>query len=184
MSLLRLDKYTPLPWEKKADGRYWTHITLGEVGVPLTYLSPDENGKVQKRVEVVTEEGLLNDESVRSVVGLPIILTHPKSRRYNLNRDGLKVGHLLGTVGREDGKLIAEAIIDDYRGVEIIDRLLAEGKTPEASSSYLLKDLRERDDGVFEQIRWLYDHIAAPLLPGYCWRMGGMTPHNKCRTQP
>jgi len=166
MSLLRLDKYTPLPWEKKADGRYWTHITLGEVGVPLTYLSPGENGKVQKRVEVVTEEGLLNDESVRSVVGLPIILTHPKSRRYNLNRDGLKVGHLLGTVGREDGKLIAEAIIDDYRGVEIIDRLLAEGKTPEASSSYLLKDLRERDDGVFEQIRWLYDHIAAPLLPG------------------
>ncbi|NET61716.1 MAG: DUF2213 domain-containing protein [Symploca sp. SIO2E6] len=165
MDLLRLDKYSPLPWEKKADGRYWTYITLGEVGHPLTYLFPNKRGNTQKRVEVVTEEGLFND-SVKSVAGLPILLNHPKSRRYNLNRDGLKVGHLLGTVGREDGKLIAEAIVDDYRAVEIIDRLLAEGKTPEASSGYLLKDLIAREDGSFEQIREEYDHVAAPLLPG------------------
>ncbi|NEP55999.1 MAG: DUF2213 domain-containing protein [Symploca sp. SIO2G7] len=165
MDLLRLDKYNPLPWEKKADGRYWTYITLGEVGHPLTYLFSDKRGNTQKRVEVVSEGGLFND-SVKSVVGLPILLTHPKSRRYNLNRDGLKVGHLLGTIGREDGKLIAEAIVDDYRAVEIIDRLLAEGKTPEASSGYLLSELREREDGIFEQIREAYDHVAAPLLPG------------------
>ncbi len=165
MELLRLDKYSPLPWEKKPDGRYWTYITLGEKGIPLTYLFPDKRGIAQKRVEVVTEEGLFND-SVKSVAGLPILLTHPKSRRYDLNRDGLKVGHLLGTVGREDGKLIAEAIIDDFRAVEIIDRLLAEGKTPEASSGYLLSELREREDGTFEQIRGEYDHVAAPLLPG------------------
>ncbi|NEP10867.1 MAG: DUF2213 domain-containing protein [Symploca sp. SIO2C1] len=165
MDLLRLDKYSPLPWEKKPDGRYWTYITLGEKGIPLTYLFPDKRGITQKRVEVVTEEGLFND-SVKSVAGLPILLTHPKSRRYDLNRDGLKVGHLLGTIGREDGKLIAEAIIDDFRAVEIIDRLLAEGKTPEASSGYLLSELREREDGTFEQIRGEYDHVAAPLLPG------------------
>jgi FtsZ-binding cell division protein ZapB len=164
--LLRLDKYSPLPWEKKPDGRYWTYITLGEVGHPLTYFSQNLSGNTQKWVEVVTSDGLFNDDSVRSVAGLPIILNHPKSRRYNLNRDGLKVGHLLGDIGKEDGKLIAEAIIDDYRAVEIIDRLLAEGKTPEASSGYLLKELIAREDGTFEQIRGDYDHIAAPLLPG------------------
>jgi len=165
MDLLRLDKYSPLPWEKKADGRYWMHVTLGQKDIPLTYLFPDKSGITQKRVEIVTEEGLFND-SVKSVAGLPILLAHPKSRRFNLNRDGLKVGHLLGTIGREDGKLIAEAIIDDYRAVEIIDRLLAEGKTPEASSGYFLKELREREDGIFEQIREEYNHVAAPLLPG------------------
>lgn len=162
MELLRLDKFSPLPWEKKPDGRYWTHITLGEVGVPLTYLSV--NGK--KHVEVVTEKGLFNDDSVRSLAGLPVLLKHPKNRRYNLNRDGLKVGHLLGGIAKEDGKLIAEAIVDDFRAVKIIDELLKKGENPEASSGYLLADLRARSDGVYEQIRGVYDHVAAPLFPG------------------
>ncbi|GEM_PF-2167145 len=162
MELLRLDKFSPLPWQKKPDGRYWTHVTLGEVGVPLTYLSVD--GK--KHTEVVTEKGLFNDDSVRSLAGLPILLKHPKNRRYNLNRDGLKVGHLLGEVAKEDGKLIAEAIVDDYRAVSIIDSLLAKGESPEASSGYLLSDLRARSDGVYEQIRGVYDHVATPLFPG------------------
>ena len=135
------------------------------MGHPLKYLSFHKN-RPQERTEIVTDEGLFNDDSVRSIVGLPIVLSHPKERRYSLNREGLKVGHLLGTIGREDGKLIAEAIIDDYRGVEIIDRILREGGTPEASSGYLLSELRSRSDGIFEQIRGVYDHVAAPLLPG------------------
>jgi len=43
---------------------------------------------------------------------------------------------------------------------------LAKGESPEASSGYLLSDLRARSDGVYEQIRGIYDHVAAPLLPG------------------
>jgi len=163
--MYRLDGYSKLPWEKKPDGRYWTHITLGEVGKELKYYSRSPNG-IEERVEIATDEGLFNDESVRSLPGLPILIAHPQGKSYRLNRDNLKVGTVLGKIGREDGKLIAEVVIDDYRGVELIDRLLAEGKMPEASSGYLLKELRSRSDGKFEQIRGNYDHVAAPLLPG------------------
>ncbi len=163
--MLRLDSFSKLPWEKKLDGRYWTHITLGEVGKELKYFSRSPNGSIIERVEVATEEGLFNTDSVKSLVGLPIVLVHtPKG--YLLNRDGQRVGNILGTIGREDGKLIAEAIVDDFRGVNLIDRLLKEDKTPEASSGYSLIDLKKREDGIYEQIRGEYDHVAAPLMPG------------------
>lgn len=159
--MFRVDAFDKLPWEKKPDGRYWTHITLGEVGKELLYNHSAEG----KQVEIATEEGLFNDDSVRSLPGLPIVLTHPKNG-YALNSDRLRVGTILSTIGREEGKLIAEAIIDDARGVELIDKLLAEGILPEASSGYQLKKLIKRADGKFEQIRGAYDHVAAPLHPG------------------
>ncbi len=165
--MFRLDSYGKLPWEKKADERYWTHITLGEVGIPLTYYSRGDNGKtIQRRVEVVTEEGLFNDESVRSVAGLPVLLEHPPHKTYNLNNDGLRVGTILSAVGKEGGKLIAEVIIDDYRGVQLIERMLAKGLIPEASSGYQVTNLNQREDGLWEQYRGIYDHVAAPLMPG------------------
>lgn len=164
--MLRLDTFSKLPWEKKQDGRYWTHITLGEVGSQLRYYSRRADGQIVERVETVTEEGLFNDDSVKSLPGLPIILVHPKQKTYNLNREGHRVGTILSTVGREDSKLIAEAIVDDWRGVELIDKLLKDGKSPEASSGYHLKDLLRREDGILEQIRGIYDHVAAPLQPG------------------
>ncbi|NER98442.1 MAG: DUF2213 domain-containing protein, partial [Symploca sp. SIO1B1] len=164
--LFRLDKFDPLPWEKLSDGRYWTHVVLGQVGKPLKYYSLDENGKLIERTEVVTEEGLFNDDSVRSIAGLPMVLAHPKQRKFNLNREGLRVGTLLNRIAREDGKLLVEAIIDDYRGVAVIERILATGKLPEASSGYGLKNLTQREDGIWEQFRGDYDHIAAPLEPG------------------
>lgn len=165
--MYRLDEYGKLPWERKADGRYWTHITLGEVGKELKYYSKLPTGKIEERIEIATDEGLFNDDSIKSLPGLPILLKHPEGKSYRLNRDGLKVGSILSTIGREDGKLIAEAIIDDYRGVSLIDQLLKKGDYPEASSGYLLKELRSRSDGKFEQIRGDYDHVAAPLLPGH-----------------
>ncbi|MGL5926331.1 DUF2213 domain-containing protein [Chroococcidiopsis sp.] len=164
--MYRLDAYSKLPWEQKADGRFWTHITLGEVGVPLKYYSRDSKGSVLQRTEVVTEEGLFNDESVRSLPGLPILLKHPPSKTYRLNQDGLKVGTVLSNIAKEDGKLIAEVVIDDHRGVELITKLLSRGLTPEASSGYLLRDLKQREDGIYEQFRGSYDHVAAPLMPG------------------
>lgn len=165
--MYRLDTYSKLPWEKKPDGRYWTHITLGEVGKELKYYSKLPMGRIEERVELATDEGLFNDDSVQSLPGLPILLKHPQGKSFRLNKDGLKVGTILGSIGREDGKLIAEAIIDDYRGVSLIDELLKKGGYPEASSGYLLKELRSRSDGKFEQIRGVYDHVAAPLLPGH-----------------
>lgn len=163
--MIRLDTYSKLPWEKRSDGRYWTHITLGEVGSELKYYSL-KDGKIIERIETVSEEGLFNDDSVKSIAGLPVLLTHPKERLYNLNKEGYRVGTILSSVAREDSKLIAEAVIDDWQGVEIIDKLLGEGKIPEASSGYQLKDLLKREDGKLEQIRGAYDHVAAPLLPG------------------
>ena len=164
--LFRLDKFDPLPWEKLSDGRYWTHVVLGQVGKPLKYYSLDEDGKLIERTEVVTDAGLFNDDSVHTIAGLPMVLTHPKTRKFNLNREGLRVGTLLNRVAREDGKLITEAIIDDYRGVAVIERILATGKLPEASSGYGLKKLTQREDGIWEQFRGDYDHVAAPLEPG------------------
>ena len=164
--LFRLDKFDPLPWEKLSDGRYWTHVVLGEVEKPLKYYSLDEDGKFIERTEVVTSEGLFNDDSVRTIAGLPMVLTHPKKRKFNLNSEGLRVGTLLNRIAREDGKLITEAIIDDYRGVSVIERIIAGGKLPEASSGYGLKKLTQREDGIWEQFRGDYDHIAAPLEPG------------------
>ena len=76
------------------------------------------------------------------------------------------MGTLLNRVAREDGKLITEAIIDDYRGVAVIEQILAAGKLPEASSGYGLKKLTQREDGIWEQFRGEYDHVAAPLEPG------------------
>lgn len=169
--MLRFDAYSPLPWEKKADGRYWTHITLGEVGAKIPYYSR-RGDKLIKRVEIVEEEGLFNDDSLASLPGLPVILKHTK---YNLNRDGFKIGSVLSAIAREDNKLLAEAIIDDYRGVELLDRLLAEGKTPEASSGYHIKQLRKREDGLLEQIRGDYDHVVAPLMPGLARAGSGIT---------
>lgn len=169
--MLRFDAYSPLPWEKKADGRYWTHITLGEVGAKIPYYSR-RGDKLIKRVEIVEEEGLFNDDSLASLPGLPVILKHTK---YNLNRDGFKIGSVLSAIAREDNKLLAEAIIDDYRGVELLDRLLAEGKTPEASSGYHLKELKKRENGLLEQIRGDYDHVVAPLMPGLARAGRGIT---------
>lgn len=161
---IRLD-YKPLTWVKRPDGRYHVHVTLGEVDAPLkyTYFNGDE---IKERTEIVTEDGLFNDRSVTSVTGLPILLKHPKRQRYNLNEEGLRIGTILGTHIKEDTKLISEAVIDDYRAVKIIDQLLAARLTPEASSCYFCDRMTPRSDGVLQQYRGLYDHVAAPLYPG------------------
>ena len=167
--LVRLDSASNLPWEKRADGRYWTHITLGVAGNRLDYWSVDKSGKPGKQTEVVTSRGLYSDKSLKSLAQLPILLTHPKNKRYELNREGLKVGQLTGNVARSDSndRLIAEAFIDDYRAVQRIDQMLSQGQKPEASPCYDLDELlRTGEAGVFEQIRGVYDHVAAPLFPG------------------
>lgn len=166
--MLRFDAYGKLPWERKKDGRYWTHITLGEVGSRMTYYSP----RGDKRVETVEERGLFNDDSVRSLSGLPVLLKHTK---YNLNQDGLRIGSILSNVAIEDNKLIAEVIIDDFRGVKLLDRFLGKGITPEASSGYHVKELIEREDGLLEQIRGEYDHVLAPISPGTARAGRGIT---------
>ncbi len=171
--LLRLDKSSQLPWERRPDGRYWTHITLGTAGQKLDYYGI-QNGQLFKRTEVVTKRGLLRDDSIKTLAQLPILLTHPQQKRFRLNREGLKIGQLTGRVARADtvdsvDTLIAEAFIDDYRGVELLDQMLADGQKPEASPCYDVVDIIRMDstasDGIvlFEQIRGPYDHIAAPL---------------------
>jgi len=91
--LFRLDKFDPLPWEKLSDGRYWTHVVLGQVGKPLKYYSLDENGKLIERTEVVTDAGLFNDDSVRTIAGLPMVLTHPKKKKVQSEQGGTKGGY-------------------------------------------------------------------------------------------
>lgn len=165
---LRIDSVSSLQWERRG-GRYWTHITLGKAGNRLDYFQLDKSGKAAKRTEVVTKRGLFNDASLKSITQLPILLAHPKGKRFNLNAEGLKVGQLTGTIARadDDSELIAEAFIDDHRAVSRIDQILAEGGKPEASPCYDLDDLLRTDEaGIFEQIRGAYDHVAAPLFVG------------------
>lgn len=163
---IRQEKYDPMPWEKMSDGRYWSYVAVGKVGHKLDYIFPREDGRFEKQTEVVTEEGLFKKDSVESLGGLPVLLKHPRQKYYNLNKEGLKVGTLLNKVVREDGLLLMEALIDDYRAIDLIDRMRERGETPEASSCYYLDDLIFRSDGVWEQIRGLYNHIACPLRVG------------------
>ena len=164
MVLFRVDNtFEPLPWEKLSDGRYWGHIVLGKVGHKLPY----KNISGQQWDEWVGEQGLFNQDYVKSLAGNPIVLTHPQSGRFNLNKDGLKVGHLTTRYGKEDDQLIMEAFIDDHRAIARIDEILAGGGVPEVSPGYAIAQLIPHEDGSFEQVRLYNDHIAAPLYPGF-----------------
>lgn len=178
----KFSKGKPLPLIKGDDGRYWGYLNVGVVNLPLEYWGFNQDGQLVKRVEYVSPSGLFND-SVKTLSSLPITLGHPPGGEgYQLNRDGLKVGQLRSRVGvesRQDSltldldslssdsgsdsgsSLIMDFVVDDERGVKIIDESLAKNKVPQISPAYDLISLTWNENKKsWEQNRKLYDHVA------------------------
>lgn len=148
---------TKLAWEKTPHG-YVAFATLAKIGHPLTYV---EGG--QTRQEYVAS---FSEDSIASVRGMPICLSHPESVTYQGNKSGAGIGHFLQELLVTDqGELLAPVTVTDKRGIDLIDKCLAKGENPEISPAYWVETVRSDGKGGFEQVRGRYDH-AALLLPG------------------
>lgn len=146
-----------LAWEKTPHG-YVAFATLAKIGHPLTYV---EGGKT--REEYVAS---FSEDSISSVRGMPICLAHPQSVTYQGNKSGAGIGHFLQELLVTDqGELLAPVTVTDKRGIDLIDKCLANGENPEISPAYWVESVRADGKGGYEQIRGRYDH-AALLLPG------------------
>ncbi len=160
---LRLDARQRLTWEKLSGDRYLAHSVLGKAGLPLKYYHWDGKGW-KNRIETVRRDDLFNDDSLLSARAIPLVLGHPKSGRYDNNKEGLLVGHTFDTFLREDDQLIMPVVVDDIRGVRIINDAITSGFMAEVSPGYSIEGL-ERQDDLFYQIGRRYDHLAL-LSPG------------------
>jgi hypothetical protein len=160
---LRLDARQSLTWEKLSGDRYLAHSVLGKAGLPLKYYHWDGKGW-KSRIETVRHDELFNDESLLTARAIPLVLGHPKSGRYDNNKEGLLVGHTFDSFLREDEQLIMPVVVDDIRGVRIVNDAIASGLMAEVSPGYSITGL-DRQDDIFYQIGRRYDHLAL-LSPG------------------
>lgn len=148
---------TKLAWEKTAHG-YVAFATLAKLGHPLNY---EETGKTRQEYLATFSE-----DSISSVRGMPICLAHPESVTYQGNKSGVGIGHFLQELLITDsGEFLAPVSVTDQRGIDLIDKCLANGQNPEISPAYWVESVRSDGKGGYEQIRGRYDH-AALLLPG------------------
>lgn len=169
MTIFNIDSLNKkLEWEKLSNGTYRAYITLGIADLPLEYV----DSKGNKYTQIITEEELFNDDSVKSAYGLPILLGHPKKIKYNQNIEGLLIGHALETFVRDGNSLLMPTVIDDYRGIELIDKVLETGNGyVEASPAYFLSDRIWSDEfNAYMQIGRRYDHEA---IGNKGWGRGG-----------
>jgi hypothetical protein len=169
MPIFNIDNQSQkLVWEKKPDGRYYAHITLGIADLKLPYFDSTN----RKYHQIITEEELFSDSSVKSAYGMPILLGHPKWVKYNLNKEGLLIGHTLETFVRDDKTLLMPCVIDDYRGIKLINSIIESGEgNVEASPAYYL-DHRQWSEELqaYLQIGRTYDHEA---IGDINWGRGG-----------
>lgn len=153
---------TKLAWEKTPHG-YVAFATLAKIGHPLLYSSEGVGGQPKSREEFLRE---FTEDSIRSVRGMPLCLSHPESGTYQGNKSGAGIGHFLQEILVTDaGELLAPVSVTDSRGIALIDRCLAAGEVPEISPAYWVESVALDGNGKYEQKRGRYDH-AALLLPG------------------
>lgn len=154
---------TKLAWEKTPHG-YVAFATLAKIGHPLLYSEDDVGGNGKTREEYLSE---FTEDSLRSVRGMPLCLSHPESGTYQGNKSGVGIGHFMQEILVTDkGELLAPVSVTDSRGIELIDKCLAAGKIPEISPAYWVESVSSDGKGRYEQRRGRYDH-AALLLPGH-----------------
>ena len=162
---LRLDARTKLNWEKTHNGLYRAVGIFGKVDLPLSYYS-FVNGKLIERTETITEGELFNEDSIKTALGMPIVLQHPSTGTFERNADRHLVGSTMQEFVRTDsGELGISLVVHDSAGIKIIEKAIQDGTQAELSPGYFLKGLQLRNDGVFEQIFRIYDH-GALLAPG------------------
>lgn len=160
--MLRLDSKQKLNWRRTERG-YTAFVSLGVADLPLEYLRFDGK-QLQKVTEIIDEQELFHKDSLETAFALPITLNHPKSGLFSQNADGLQVGTLLQEYRQDDKSLLVLAQVHDKRGVDLIDRAIAQQKKAEVSPGYHI-DRLERSGNVFRQISRRYDHLAL-LEPG------------------
>jgi hypothetical protein len=147
-----------LNWEKLPNGTYRAFMTLGVAGLPLEYV----DAKGNKHTEIIKDEDLFNEDSLKSAYGLPICLNHPKFGNYNQNAEGKLIGHTLESFLREDSTLLMPVVVDDHRGIQLIDQMLEKGEYAEVSPGYWVESLEKSDskESTFFQKNRTYDHLA------------------------
>ncbi len=161
---LRFDARQKLNWEKLSGDRYLAHAVLGKAEHPLDYFHWDGR-RWRKRTEMVREDELFKDESLLTARGLPILLGHSKAGTYNNNKEGLLIGHAFDSFIREDSQLIQPVVVDDIRGVRLIEQAIEKGQYAEISPAYSIAGLHQRADNIYDQIGRAYDNLAL-LAPG------------------
>ena len=155
--IYRLDAKTQkLNWEKLDNGAYRAFITLGVADLPLEYV----DFKGNKHTETITADELFNADSLASAYGLPICLSHPKNGIYANNQEGVLVGHTLESFINQDNKLLMPCVIDDHRGIKLIDSMIEKGTYAEVSPGYFVTKLKKDSNDQYKQIGRKYDHIA------------------------
>ena len=156
-TIYRLDnKPQKLHWEKADNGAYRAFITLGVADMPLEYV----DFKGNKHTETITADELFRDDSVSSAYGLPICLAHPKNGVYANNQEGVLIGHVLQSCLNQDNKLLMPCVIDDHRGIKLIDSMIEKGTYAEVSPGYFVEKLKQDNNNQYLQIGRRYDHIA------------------------
>jgi hypothetical protein len=154
-----------LKWERSPNGLLKAFITLGTADADLEYYSVDSNG-LTKRTEKISIDQLRADESLQTAFGAPVTLSHPKSKRFDGNKEGLMIGSAMQEVAIDGNSVVLASTISDQRA----DRLIKEsqerydGLMPEISPGYFLGGLRQ-DGDIFWQEQRQYDHFAL-LYPG------------------
>ena len=155
--IYRLDtKSQKLNWEKLDNGAYRAFITLGVADMPLEYV----DFKGNKHTETITSDELFKADSLSSAYGLPICLAHPKNGIYANNQEGALIGHTLESFINQDGKLLMPCVIDDHRGIKLIDSMIEKGTYAEVSPGYFVSKLKQDSNDQYLQIGRKYDHIA------------------------
>jgi hypothetical protein len=155
--LFRIDsEKQKLNWEKLDNGTYRAFITLGVADLPLHYIDALGN----KHTEIIEEEDLFNEDSLKTAYGLPICLNHPKFGTYNQNAENILVGHTLETFLKQDSALLMTATITDKRGIDLIDSMIDQGEYAEISPGYWVEELIKKDSNVYCQKKRKYDHLA------------------------
>lgn len=149
-----------LNWERTPGGLLKAFITLGTAEAPLDYQS-FEKGKLTKRTERISLDELKSPQSLATAFGSPVTLGHPKSKRYDGNKEGLLIGHCMQEFAEDNGSVVIAATITDQRA----DRLIKEsaekydGLMPEMSPGYTVDQIVRADNGLYQLGRG-YDHQA------------------------
>lgn len=156
--IYRLDnnKSQKLNWEKLDNGAYRAFITLGVADMSLEYV----DFKGNKHTETITSDELFKADSLSSAYGLPICLAHPKNGIYANNKEGALIGHTLESFINQDNKLLMPCVIDDHRGIKLIDSMIEKGTYAEVSPGYFVEKLKQDNNNQYLQIGRRYDHIA------------------------
>lgn len=161
----RLDAKSKFRWERTDNG-YRVFATIGKANLPLVY--KDSNGI--EHTETIKEDQLFDDRSIETTWGLPILIGHPKSGRYQNNKEQIMIGSTLQEIIRtDDNSLVISSVITDKRGVELIDKYIDSEEKPEISPGYFVRGLK-KDGEIYQQIGRRYDHLA--LIPPGTGRAG------------